>query len=135
VFSIVTSLNIMLLKAWIPAYLASYEVFLRSGIRFIRKTSWVTQKFLSPYRKPWFYRAMFSNTTAEWEQSPPLVTVTPEDHTHGPRTGHKHLLYPHQDCCAMVQEYAQKLGELFSRYLNGLFLSFFVPYMLYVGFG
>jgi hypothetical protein len=81
VFSIVTSLNIMLLKAWIPAYLASYEVFLRSGIRFIRKTSWVTQKFLSPYRKPWFYRAMFSNTTAEWEQSPPLVTVTPEDHT------------------------------------------------------
>jgi hypothetical protein len=35
----------------------------------------------------------------------------------------------------MVQEYAQKLGELFSRYLNGLFLSFFVPYMLYVGFG
>jgi hypothetical protein len=25
--------------------------------------------------------SMFSNITAEWEQSPPLLTVTPEDHT------------------------------------------------------
>jgi hypothetical protein len=35
----------------------------------------------------------------------------------------------------MVQEYAQNLGQLFSRYLNGLFLSFFVQHPLRVNFG